>query len=417
MKNNILFLLAAGIFAFSSCGTSNRASYAGLEYQNGIYYTPDTRVEQAYAQSQTELSDLQQQTRQTIGNGNRVAGYNADNGVKTIFVGDTNRVDIDYNPDIIYSIVDDDESYEARLRKFDSPSYTINIDMRMGYGWDDPWFNPWWGPYYSWYRPYSIAWRTGWYNPWWDSYYSWYGPGWGYSWWNSGWYDPWWGWHGWYGWYDPWRSPWWYDHGWGPGPGPAHHHGADIYYGRRTSATGGSTYSTANRPNTAGSTYRRNPNLSQIRGNTYNSAGRPAGQPATNTNSGGSVYRRGGNNGIHNGAVYNNSAADKGQTGTAARPNYGTSQKNGSSSQSSMYRRSSTPAKSNSGTTGTTVRSNSGSTYSTPARSNTGTSYNRSTSPVYNSGTYSTGSSTGRSSSSSTGSSTTRSSGSSYRRR
>lgn len=417
MKNNILFLLAAGIFAFSSCGTSNRASYAGLGYQNGIYYTPDTRVEQAYAQSQTELSDLQQQTRQTIGNGNRAAGYNADNGVKTIFVGDTNQVDIDYNPDITYSIVDDDESYEARLRKFDSPSYTINIDMSMGYGWDDPWYNPWWGPYYSWYRPYSIAWRTGWYNPWWDSYYSWYGPGWGYSWWNSGWYDPWWGWHGWYGWYDPWRSPWWYDHGWGPGPGPAHHHGADIYYGRRTSATGGSTYSTANRPNTAGSTYRRNPNLSQIRGNTYNSAGRPAGQPAANTNSGGSVYRRGGNNGIHNGAVYNNSAADKGQTGTAARPNYGTSQKNGSSSQSSMYRRSATPAKSNSGTTGTTVRSNSGSTYSTPARSNTGTSYNRSASPARNSSSYSTGSSTGRSSSSSTGSSTVRSSGSSYRRR
>lgn len=415
MKNNILFLLAAGIFAFSSCGTSNRASYAGLGYQNGIYYTPDTRVEQAYAQSQTELSDLQQQTRQTIGNGNRAAGYNADNGVKTIFVGDTNQVDIDYNPDITYSIVDDDESYEARLRKFDSPSYTINIDMSMGYGWNDPWYNPWWGPYYSWYRPYSIAWRTGWYNPWWDSYYSWYGPGWGYSWWNSGWYDPWWGWHGWYGWYDPWRSPWWYDHGWGPGPGPAHHHGADIYYGRRTPATGGSTYSTANRPNTAGSTYRRNPNLSQIRGNTYNSAGRPAGQPA-NTNSGGSVYRRGGNNGIHNGAVYNNSAADKGQTGTAARPNYGTSQKNGSSSQSSMYRRSATPAKSNSGTTGTTVRSNSRSTYSTPARSNTGTSYNRSTSPARSS-TYSTGSSTGRSSSSSTGSSTVRSSGSSYRRR
>lgn len=393
MKNSTLFILLAGTLILFSCGTTNRTSYATSEFRNGIYYTPDQQDEQTYVQSKTELNKLQSATAQSLNNTSKGNSYNSQTNVETIFVGDTNAINIDYDPRITYSIVDDDESYESRLRKFDSPTYTINIE------WNDPWYNPWWG---TWYRPYWSTWGTAWYNPWWGNYYSWWGPS----------YSPW---YGWGGWYDPWWGPSWgpsWYYPWGsPGYYPPHHHsghGRDVYYGRRE---GGSSYNTSGHrgANSGGSYTRREPNMSHIRGNngTYIQGGNTQNRPA---NTGGSVYRRGGSS-SQNGAIYNNSAANAGNHGISVRPN----QSGSSNSQGSMYRRSSTTntrqtatssTKHENNNTGTTNRS--GSSY----RNNS--SYNRSSG---NTSTYNSSSSSRNSSGVSSGSSGgSRSGGSSYRR-
>ena len=213
MKNNILLaLLACSMFMFA-CGTMTRtAQNTQPGFVNSIYYTQDQAEELAYNQSQEDLKEIQNETTSFL-----------DGNKQTIYVGDTNVVTIDYNPEYTYSIVDDQESYEARLRKFDSPVYTVNIewDQNNYYDWHN--WNRWythshWGWYNPWYR------YSSWRNPW----YCGYGYGYGY-----GWYDPWYYSYGYgYGWYDPW-----WGHGWAPAPFPNHSQPhRDIYYGHRNSA-------------------------------------------------------------------------------------------------------------------------------------------------------------------------------------
>ncbi len=243
MKISNLFLLMAAVFALASCGTyTQSAQRGGAQFRNSIYYNPDNSQSEEYMQQQQYLAQLQQKTGETL-QGEQTSYDRADNTV-TVQVGESNVVDIEYNPSVTYRIVDDPESYEARLRKFDSPTYTINIEMGTY-----PSLS-----YYSWYRP-SWRWYYSWHNPWyrWDSYwysalnYPWYGA----------WYSPWyadfaWGYYNPF--YDPFYNPWWAHHygpgfypgyypihrpghghpGYHPGHGPgAPSHGKDVYYGKR----------------------------------------------------------------------------------------------------------------------------------------------------------------------------------------
>lgn len=270
MKNNILLVSLACSLILFSCGTLTRtAQNTQPGFVNSIYFTPDQAEELAYNQSKAELAQMQNETTSFL-NGRK----------QTIYVGDTNVVDIAYNPNLTYSIVDDDESYEARLRKFDSPVYTVNIEMdnhysyiwhnpwfRHGYGWYDPWYaTSWYSPYHGWCNPWHYGHSFGWYDPWYTT--SWYSP--------------------YYGWYDPWH----YSHVWYPAPFPNHSQPhRDIYYGHR-----GSSPSYNANTGRGGSSYNRNmANVSQIRGNgtrQQNTVKASNSQPASSRPSQGSMYRR-----------------------------------------------------------------------------------------------------------------------------
>lgn len=421
MKNNILFILTAGcVVLFSSCGTANRATYASSDFINGIYYTPDSKEIEEHVLAQAEFENLRKETSQYIDNRSKNSVYTTSGNTQTIFVGDTNVVNIDYTPTYTYSIVDDEESYEARLRKFDSPVYTINIE------WNDP-YSSWWD---VWYRPSWITWGTAWYNPWWGLQYSWWGPSWGWNHWYAG-YNPWWGYHH----YDPWWGPAWgyphygpgWDYGWGPGWGPApfpphHRPHRDIYYGKREHSPSYNNSRGHSGSYTHGSSTRRNPDMNLIRGNGKNNIATSGTQHQNRPEYSGSAYRRGANS-IHNGAVYNNNAANAGSgryntgvTPSSVRP--GNQATSGGNRENSMYRRSS--VKSSSQNAGSSKQQ-----YNRPQNSNNSNSRNNSSyrSSNYNrenSSSYSSGNSGNyRSSGSmSTGSRSTgsRSGGSSYRR-
>ncbi len=284
MKNSNLFLMMAALFALISCGTANRSAYSsGSQFRNSVYYTPSGRSSQEFVQQQQQLAQLQENTAESLSSA--ASGYEYDTAPQT-------------KGEVSYSFIDNGESYEARLRKFDSPTYTINIDIV------DPY--PWWNIHYGWYP-----------NRYWRHHYAWYSPSW---YWNSptwywhspswywGWYDPWYVGPYW-GWYDPFYDPWWgpghrpgfhpghhpgYHPGHGPGAAPGHRPGRDVYYGKRNSSptynnmdrgtvSNGSRNPVA-RPST-GSATRRQPAAVQINGGTRNPAAPANGTVAGSGNS------------------------------------------------------------------------------------------------------------------------------------
>ncbi len=184
MKNSNLFLLVAALFAFVSCGTANlTAQWGASQYRNGIYYstTAASNVQAAPVQQYVEYA--QAQPEQVVPASVALA---------------------------------EGESYEERLRKFDSPVYVVNVEYVDLYPWwtlDFAWSSHSWRWYHSWYaRPY-------WYD---------------YHWYNHHWYD-----HYWYG--HHWYHDHWYGHHWYPHYGhihyPSHHRphqpARPVYYGKR----------------------------------------------------------------------------------------------------------------------------------------------------------------------------------------
>ena len=269
MKNNNLFILMAAVFALISCGTANRSAYYnGSQLRNSIYYAPDNSAQQEYVQQQQYLQNLQERTAEAMDKSD--GNFVSNTATKTIYVGENNEVTIPYSPGTTYSIVDDPESYEARLRKFDSPVYTINIDFDLCDSY------PWYDWRYNWRYDWRYNWYYGWNSPWYSSWYWWHTPGWNWSWM----YDPWWG-HAYWPGYWPVHRPVWhpghhgapgYHPGGGPGAKPGH--GRDVYYGKRNSSptyTGnrnnpaGGNHGIAGKPNT-GSVTRRPSMATQIKG-------------------------------------------------------------------------------------------------------------------------------------------------------
>lgn len=181
MKNSNLFLLVAALFAFVSCGTANlTAQWGASQYRNGIYYSAavPSDVQSAPVPAQTqEYVELEPQAAVALSYG---------------------------------------ESYEERLRKFDSPVYVVNVDYVDLYPWwtlNFAWNSHSWGWYHSWYaRPY---WSSAYWYP--GSYWDWY---WADSWWyNRHWYA-----HHHYPHYRPIHTP--------PHHRP-HQPARNVYYGKR----------------------------------------------------------------------------------------------------------------------------------------------------------------------------------------
>lgn len=185
MKNSNLFLLVAALFAFVSCGTANlTAQWGASQYRNGIYYstTASSNVQAAPVQQYVEYA--QAQPEQVVPASVALA---------------------------------EGESYEERLRKFDSPVYVVNVEYVDLY--------PWWTLDFAW-SSHSWRWHHSWYaRPYWYDYH----------WYNHHWYD-----HYWYG--HHWYHDYWYGHHhWYPHYGhihyPPHHRphqpARPVYYGKR----------------------------------------------------------------------------------------------------------------------------------------------------------------------------------------
>lgn len=277
MKNNSLFLLVAALFAIVSCGATDLYAQKRVsQYKNGIYYSSQQPVQNQPAQIYSEEV-----------------------------------------PAIDTPALGSDESYEERLRKFDSPVYTVNVEYTDLY--------PWWTLNFAWN---SRSWR--WYHSWYSR------PYWGSPVWYSYWYpDSYWYW-GDYWWHYPYR------HHFYPAYYPVHrpiHHpvhrpasrpGRDVYYGKRNN----------------GPSYINNGRGPVVHGGS---------QPASSVP--GSIYRKPAQGKV-NGTAAGSGQNVKGQQGNSSsdKPQYrrtttDKSQQNGNtrSSSSSEYRRSSSSSSSSSG--------------------------------------------------------------------
>ena len=162
MKNISLSILVAVSLALVSCGTGSYSANGNGGYTNSIYYTSSDAVpgaSQEVYQAPQDVKQLQTRTVASLTTNSNVFSTYQD----TIFVGDENIVNVEYNPESTYVIVDDEDSYEARLRKFDSPTYVVNVVVDP---WDLAWYNPfsWNYPYYRYRYGYhsAIYWNDWW---------------------------------------------------------------------------------------------------------------------------------------------------------------------------------------------------------------------------------------------------------------
>ena len=469
MKNISLTILVAVSLALVSCGPATYSANGNGGYTNSIYYASSDAVpssSQEVAQPATPVyqstEDVKQLQKRTVASFTTNSNAYSNAYQDTIYVGDENIVNVEYNPETNYVIVDDDESYEARLKKFDSPTYVVNVVVDP---FDLAWYNPfnWNYPYYRYRYGYHSSfywndwytWRWGGWDPWgygwnyWDRYYSW---GWNWAWnWGWGWHDPWY-----YGGYyhRPYYHSHWYDRNWYHRPNrfsPGRYYtrrGGINERGRSFGRSSGVTprSSAASMPRAAGSSYRRTPTVGNARAHspkgyatersnnpahrngvyTGGSAGRSnANRNAAVSRSGGNrnatVSRSGGNNnaavsrsgGNNNAAVSrsggNNNAVRRSTPGGVryGSPSGNVSRSNGNGT---TYRASS----SNRGTVSSSRPSNGKTVYrqsSTPVRSSSSSSGRSYSTPQRSS----TSSRTGYSNSSNTRSSTGYSSSSSSR--
>lgn len=299
MKNNSLFLLVAAVFAIVSCGAADLYAQKKVsQYRNGIYYSGQQRP-------------VQEQPVQE-------------------YAEEVPAIDV--------PALGSDESYEERLRKFDSPVYVVNVEYTDLYPWwtlNFAWNSRSWGWYHSWYsRPYwgAPVWYSYWYP---DSY--WY------------WNDYWWHYH--------------HRHHFYPAYYPVHrpvHHpaarpGRDVYYGKRNNAP----------------SYRSNGRGPVVQGGSYQSPSAP-----------GSIYRKPAQGKV-SGAPASGGQNVKGQQGhqSSGKPQYRRTvsdkgQQNGNtrSSGSTEYRRSSS---SSSGSSGYSRSSGGSSGSSHRSSGSSGSSYRR----------------------------------------
>lgn len=431
MKNSIFALAITGLFAIS-CGTSSQ--YASSRFDDAIYTNQQNKV--TISSTDLKLQDLKKRTAETstlIVNGKEVQVY---------YMDETQTVDIPVNVDEenTYIVIDKSVSYEELLRKFDSPDFTINLQLETRWSdWDyygpSRWgYNPWsWSYYGRNYRPWSnfsyypYYWRDPFFYNFYYSYGSYYDP------WNPYWY---------YGGYYPHHNYYgnfahngYYNSGNYYGNNGSYYNGSSnnrrgTVYGKRV--TDGRDGNNSDRSERAVITnvprQSSGVNRSTTRGNEQS-----ASAPVNN-----SVYRRGNSSGT--GVSYGEKTVNSRERSTT----YSRSNENGSNSQrqsTGTYRRSTTPVSNssegvrNSGNTynsnqyrrnnsssdetqrsNSNVRSGNSSTRNTGTRETSATrSESTSTRSNSNSSSSSSSSSSSTSSSSSSGRSSS-SSGSTYRR-
>lgn len=417
MKNISVSILVAASLALVSCGTSTYSANGGGGYMNSIYYASSDAVpgasEEVGTTSYTTVSTSAQDASKL--KSRTVAVLNTNNNVftqqsaytDTIFVGDENIVNVEYNPQTTYVIADDDESYEARLRKFDSPTYTVNVVVDP---WDLAWYNPFaWNWNYHYYR-YRYGYHSAiWWNDWWN--------------WRWGWNDPWyygWSWYDryWYSWNWSWHDPWYYSGWhrpyysyWGGDRYRHHHNRPGVYYtrrggiGSRGSNMGRATgvaHRSGNDHRAVGSSYRRTPTIGNARGGVSNRPAMSRSNPS----------RRGNVTPAHNANGRRNVAPNR--SASMSRSNGGVRYGTPSRGNAVSTRSSSASHNGSSRNTGTSSRhpATSGRAISSRSGGNSGSVYRQGSSPARRATSSSRPGNTVRYSNSSSSSSSGRSSGS-----
>ena len=306
MKNNSLFLLVAVLFAIVSCGAADLYAQKRVsQYRNGIYYS---------AQKQP----VQEQPAQ-------------------VYSENVTKIEV--------PALGSDESYEERLKKFDSPVYIVNVEYTDLY--------PWWSLNFAWN---SRTW--GWYHSWYSRPY-WGGPVW-YSYWYPGdywyWGDYWWHYpyrHHFYPAYYPIHRPVYH-----PVHRPAVRPGRDVYYGKRDGTP----------------SYRNNGRGYVVYGGSQPSSSAP-----------GSIYRKPAQGKNSSTPAVNGSNNVKGQGNTSSgnhqyrRTTSDKNQQSGNtrSSSSSEYRRSSSSSSGSSGQYRSSGGNTGGSYRSSGSSGSSGSSYRR----------------------------------------
>ncbi|MDP3397583.1 MAG: hypothetical protein Q8S23_00380 [Bacteroidales bacterium] len=174
MKKAIIIPIMLGLF-LSSCGTATR--YASVTFDDAVYQKPGSnKYVVVNTVADQELDQLREKTH--------VSERAIINGkiVEPLYADEYGNVEVNLDEEKSYIILNPGESFEERLKKFDSPDFRITININSM--WDQI-YNPWdyyWSPY-SWrvygrmfgfhhYRPFNHPYYSPWYNGFYSDYFS-----------------------------------------------------------------------------------------------------------------------------------------------------------------------------------------------------------------------------------------------------
>ncbi|MDR0420061.1 MAG: hypothetical protein LBH30_01200 [Prevotellaceae bacterium] len=454
MKITQWTLTMAIAITLAACATSGRYSST----VDDIYYSP-AKVEIASTVQNNRSTTVEDAEIQQLKSETQAAIIQ--NAQKLSTEDSTIVVVEDASP--YRSVVSDsyEDSYERRLRGYNSPSYGVENVIRITSGSDwmqvssyDPAFyniivmgdEIWVEPKYitNMFAPVrttiNLGWGLGYYGGYWDY---WYRPSFGFSWgwntWYTGWYSPW-SWHypyygSYWGWGYGWNGYWGYGHHHHHYPGSHYGYGNSSVrntYGRRTGGTMGQhrvSSANINSSEVSGRTRRETRNIELVSNRTTNGTSTSTSVNAGNRRGNSTVNASTGSASVNQtnvtGRTRNpqNVTTDRMQTGQQTRRNTqvytrpSTASKQGyneSTTSSSVSRRSSTNT---TGTGITRIGTSTGSKQETTSRSVSTSRYKSSENSTYNnsrsnSGSGSSQSVSRRSSSSSSNSSYTPSSSS-----
>jgi hypothetical protein len=214
-----LSYIVSALLLLNACTSGRQTASSSAD---GIYYTPgkeNTYTSPTKTAIQAEAQQLNEKTKVVVSSRMTNRDKKSSIPVDTLrFTAETRTIDIDAEDGATYYVMDEEDSYERRIRMFEDgqdytpPTVVINYNSNYGYApyrysaWAVP--SPWWHAYY-WDDPFwSWTWSPSW------SFYNSYG------------YFP----HHYYSWY------WHYPAHYYPGYRPPYHHAHHGYYGPHDTA-------------------------------------------------------------------------------------------------------------------------------------------------------------------------------------
>ena len=241
MKNISYLTLIVGALLATSCVASTYTSDANRGYANSIYYTSDDGTPAQYIAPEGGVAQLQTKTYSILGNNRGFTDY-----TDTIYVGNSDVVSVNLNENPNFVILDTPEDYQARITKYNSPTYTLYLNVGYPSYYDSYWYSPYW----SW---------SYWRSPYWNRHY--------YGWHSAFYYDPW---YRYSSWWDPWYYDYWrYDYYW-----PRTHHRHNWGWTRAGDRNWGRGYNTQ-RGSRNDASYRGNRSTSSSRSYASNNSKDP----------------------------------------------------------------------------------------------------------------------------------------------
>ena len=136
MKKAIIIPIMLGLF-LSSCGTATK--YASVTFDDAVYQKPGSNkyvvVDTRQDQELTQLREKTHVSEQAIINGKIV---------EPLYADEYGNVEVNLDEEKSYIILNPGESFEERLKKFESPELRITINHTWNVMYN-PW-NHYWSP-------------------------------------------------------------------------------------------------------------------------------------------------------------------------------------------------------------------------------------------------------------------------------